>query len=128
MTWQFPDAENVMCDLLDPIAPASTWLGDNWEKNLPQIQVNRIGGGLDPDEVTDTARLQVAVYAANRAAAQKLNTLVRNTVREAEFSEVGGVQIDTTSEAIAGQQVPDKNPDDRRVISTYTLAFREQDL
>lgn len=128
MTWQFPDAENVMCDLLDPIAPASTWLGDGWEKNLPQIQVNRIGGGLDPDEVTDTARLQVAVYAVNRAAAQKLNTLVRNAVREAEFSEVGGVQIDTTSEAIAGQQVPDKNPDDRRVISTYTLAFREQDL
>lgn len=128
MTWQFPDAENVMCDLLESIAPASTWLGDNWEKNLPQIQVNRIGGGLDPDEVTDTARLQVAVYAVNRAAAQKLNTLVRNAVREAEFSEVGGVQIDTTSEAIAGQQVPDKNPDDRRVISTYTLAFREQDL
>lgn len=128
MTWQFPDAENVMCDLLDPIAPASTWLGDDWEKNLPQIQVNRIGGGLDPDEVTDTARLQVAVYAVNRAAAQKLNTLVRNAVREAENTEVGGVQIDTTSEAIAGQQIPDKNPDDRRVISTYTLAFREQDL
>lgn len=128
MTWQFPDAENVMCDLLDPIAPASTWLGDDWEKNLPQIQVNRIGGGLDPDEVTDTARLQVAVYAVNRAAAQKLNTLVRNAVRDAEFAEVGGVQIDTTSEAIAGQQIPDKNPDDRRVISTFTLAFREQDL
>lgn len=128
MTWQFPDAENVMCDLLDPIAPASTWLGDDWEKNLPQIQVNRIGGGLDPDEVTDTARLQVAVYAVNRAAAQKLKTLVRNAVREAENTEVGGVQIDTTSEAIAGQQIPDKNPDDRRVISTFTLAFREQDL
>ncbi|TSD48583.1 hypothetical protein FFI94_022225 [Rhodococcus sp. KBS0724] len=128
MTWQFPDAENVMCDLLDPIAPASTWLGDDWEKNLPQIQVNRIGGGLDPDEVTDTARLQVAVFAVNRAEVQRLNTLVRNAVREAEFSEVGGVQIDTTSEAIAGQQVPDSNPDDRRVISTYTLAFREQDL
>lgn len=128
MTWQFPDAENVMCDLLDPIAPASTWLGDGWEKNLPQIQVNRIGGGLDPDEVTDTARLQVAVYAVNRAAAQKLNTLVRNAIRDAANTEVGGVQIDATSEAIAGQQIPDKNPDDRRVISTYTLAFREQDL
>lgn len=128
MTWQWPDAENVMCDLLDPIAPASTWLGDDWEKNLPQIQVNRIGGGVDLDEVTDTARLQVAVYAVNRAEVQRLNTLVRNAVRDAENTEVGGVQIDTTTEAIAGQQVPDSNPDDRRVISTYTLSFREQDL
>ena len=51
MTWQFPDAENVMCDLLDPIAPASTWLDEGWLENLPQIQVNRIGGGLDADEV-----------------------------------------------------------------------------
>ena len=126
MVWKFPDAEAVMCDLIEPHAPASTMLADDWEDHLPQVQVNRTGGAAD--DVTDTARLQVAVYAATRAAAWNLSSAIRETVLDAVNEAPGGVLIDDATEAIAGQQIPDIDPDDRRVISTYNLSFRRQNL
>jgi hypothetical protein len=130
MVWKFPDAEAVMCDLIEPFAPAATFLDEDWEKNLPQVQVNRIGGSAD--DVTDTARLQVAVYNVDRASTWDLASQIREAVLNAaddiDNPAPGGVLIDSATEAVAGQQVPDLDPDDRRVISTYELSFRRQNL
>ncbi len=117
-----------MCDLIEPLAPASTFLDDDWEKHLPQVQVNRAGGSAD--DVTDTARLQVAVYHEDRALAWALASDIRERILavDDEGEAVNGVLIDSAREAIAGQQVPDIDPDDRRVISTYQLSFRRQNL
>lgn len=128
MVWQYPDAEAVMCDLLEPIAPTCTFLPDGWEDELPMVQVNRVGGGIDLDDVTDTARLQVAVFADDRAQAWALASRIREAVTHSGGTAPGGVLIDSGTEAIAGQQVPDIDPDDRRVISTYNLEFRKQNL
>lgn len=122
MTGLFPDAEAVMCDLLTPLAPTATFLSEGWVDTLPVIQVNRVGGGAD--SITDIARLQVAVFAGTRAAAWQLANQVRQTVLTAGNTRVGGVLIDSASESTAGQQIPDIDPDDKRVISTYQLAFR----
>lgn len=136
MTWQFPDTEAVAVALLNPIVPAYTMLPEGWENTLPVLQVNRVGGSCD--DVTDTARLQVAIWASDRAAAWHLASQVRHAILESGNTAVDGVKnygtlvdgvlIDSASESVAGQQVPDLHPDDRRVIATYQLAFREQDL
>lgn len=128
MAWQYPDAEAVMCALLEPIAPTCTFLPDDWEENLPVIQVNRVGGGVDVDDVTDTARLQVAVWAGDRATVWALAARIRGAVTQSGGTAPGGILIDRGSEAIAGQQVPDIDPDDSRVISTFHLEFRKQNL
>ena len=129
MPWRFPDAEAVMCDLLEPVAPAvSTYLADDWEANLPQVEVHRVGGSAD--DVTDTARLQVAVYHSSRALVWALASDIRELILgvDDEGAVVNGVLIDSAHEVIAGQQVPDIDPDDRRIISTYELSFRRQNL
>jgi hypothetical protein len=129
MVWRFPDAEAALMDLIVTVAPSATIatiLDTGWEKNLPQIQVNRIGGSAD--DVTDTARLQVAVYHKTRALTWALASSIRELVLESANEAPGGVLIDSASEVIAGQQVPDIDPDDRRVISTYQLSFRRQNL
>lgn len=128
MVWQYPDAEAVMCTLLEQIAPTYTFLPDDWEDMLPVIQVNRVGGGIDADDVTDTARIQVAVFADDRATVWSLAARIRDAVTQSGGTAPGGVLIDRGSEAIAGQQVPDIDPDDRRVISTFNLEFRKQNL
>ena len=136
MTWQFPDAEAVAVALLTPIVPAVTALPPGWEQNLPIMQVNRIGGNCD--DVTDVARLQLAIWHNSRAEVWQIAKAVRAAVLASggetvdgvmNYGEpVDGVLIDTASEAVAGQQLPGFSPDDRRVIATYQLAFREQDL
>ena len=109
-----------MCDLLEPIAPTFTYLDD--PDAVPVIQVNRVGGSAD--SITDVARLQVAVFAASRAQVWQLASQIRDTILSAKGKRVNGVLIDNATESIAGQQIPDIDPDDRRVISTYQLSFR----
>lgn len=118
----FPDAEAVVCDLLEQVAPTATFLDKGWDDVLPVIQVNRIGGSAD--SITDVARIQVAVWAETRAQVWQLASQIRDLIRYAGNTRVNGVLIDWTEESIAGQQVPDVDPDDRRVISTYQFAFR----
>ena len=118
----FPDAEAVVCDLLEQVAPTATFLDKGWGDVLPVIQVNRIGGSRD--SITDVARIQVAVWAESRAQVWQLANQIRDLVLYAGNTRVNGVLIDWTEESIAGQQVPDIDPDDRRVISTFQFAFR----
>jgi hypothetical protein len=118
----FPDVEAVVCDLLEQVAPTTTYLDKGWDDVLPVIQVNRVGGSRD--SITDVARVQVAVWAETRAQVWQLANQIRDLILYAGNTRVNGVLIDWTEESIAGQQVPDIDPDDRRVISTYQFAFR----
>jgi hypothetical protein len=119
---KFPDAEAVVCDLLEQVAPTATQLDKGWDDVLPVIQVNRIGGRRD--QITDVARIQVAVWASSRAEVRTLADDIDELILSAGNTRVNGVLIDWTEQSIAGQQVPDVDPDDRRIISTYQLAFR----
>ncbi|WP_405159839.1 hypothetical protein OG203_25685 [Nocardia sp. NBC_01499] len=119
MSW--PDAEAVMVALLDPIAQTDTVMTP--ATKVPFIQVNRVGG--TDDGITDRPVVQVAVFGATRAQAWALAEEVRHAVRAAAGSMVGGVLVDDTRTALGHQQIPEIDPDDRRVISTYQLSFRE---
>lgn len=118
----YPDAETVLLDLLEPIAPAVTSLPARFEP--PMIVVERVGGAPDPDDVTDYPLLQVSCYGARRPDAWSLSGQCQVAILSSPCSEVNGVLIDYAEVAIGGQQVPDMDPDDRRVVSTYRLGFR----
>nr|WP_280442930.1 hypothetical protein [Nocardia brasiliensis] len=110
-----------MAELLDPIAPTDTVMTP--ATKVPFIQVNRVGG--TDDGITDRPVVQVAVFAATRAHAWALAEQVRHAVLGAAGALIGGVLVDDARTAIGHQQIPEIDPDDRRVISTYQLSFRE---
>lgn len=118
----FPDAENVVMTLLDPLGSTVTSLPR--QVVPPVIVVNRVGG--TDDGITDRPLVQVSCYGTDRPAAWSLSGQCQQAILNASGQAVGGILVDSTGTAAGGQQVPDLNPDDRRVISTYRLAIRRQ--
>ncbi|QBS43863.1 hypothetical protein DMB37_30975 [Nocardia sp. CS682] len=117
----WPDSEAVVVALLDPIAYADTVIDE--KTPLPCYQVNRVGG--TDDGVTDRPVLQVAAFAATRAQAWTLAEQARRAILTSPGTSVAGVLVDNAQTAIGHQQIPEIDPDDRRVISSYVLSFRE---
>lgn len=118
----YPNVEDVLCDLLDPIAPTDTWRDPS--RGLPIIIVRRIGGR--EDGVTDRPAVRVQVEADDYPQARDLAATVRGIILESGCTNVNGVLIDTANEVTAQQQTPAFNPEDNNVTSTYVLSFRKQ--
>lgn len=119
-TRPFPDAEGVMLALLAPVA--STVVVSPVAMDEPLIQVRRTGGS--DDGVTDHARIEVECVAFDRHNAWRLAECVRQRVLAAGATVQDGALIDRTTVETAPQQVPEDNPDIRRVVATYRLAMR----
>jgi hypothetical protein len=116
----FPDAERVAVELLHPLAPAMVVTPRQITE--PIIQVRRVGG--TDDGVTDFARIEVGCIAFTRHEAWHLAEAVRQRILNARATVHGGALIDRTAVEIAPQQIPDENPDIRRVVATYRLSMR----
>lgn len=118
----YPNVEDVLCDLLDSIAPTITWRDP--DRALPYIFVRRIGGR--EDGFIDRPAVRVEVTADNYESARDLSKVVRETILRSGCTEVNGILIDTAEEVVANQQTPAFNPEDNNVTSTYVLSFRKQ--
>ena len=123
----YPDAEDVLTDLLADLGTAVTALPEEEDfgfELLPMIVVNRIGGA--EDGITDHPIMAVLVVAKSRREAWRVSGLVRERIASVniEPTEAGGVLIDASREVEGNNQVPDINPDNRVVDSTYVLDFR----
>ncbi|MBF6063018.1 hypothetical protein IU500_12420 [Nocardia terpenica] len=110
-----------MVALLDPIASSDTVM--TAATGLPCFQVNRVGGA--DDGISDRPVLQVAAFAETRAQAWELAEKARQAILDAPGTLVAGVLVDDARTAVGHQQIPDIDPDDRRVVSSYVLSFRE---
>ncbi|TDC92355.1 hypothetical protein E1161_13355 [Saccharopolyspora aridisoli] len=119
-TRPFPDAEQVVMALLEPLATVVVVSPREISNSL--IQIHRAGGA--DDGVTDIARLETECIACSRHDAWRLAEAVRQRVLNAAASVHAGALIDRTAVEIAPQQVPDDNPDIRRVVATYRLSMR----
>ncbi|MFI8976914.1 hypothetical protein ACIGO9_28810 [Nocardia asteroides] len=124
----FPDAELVVLDLLDDLGWCCTAMPDpeQWDALMPIIAVNRIGGGLDRDGITDRAMVAVVVVGANRPAAWQAAAAVRQRICSAGGTAVNGVLIDTASEETGNSQDPNLASDNRFVEATFWLSFRQR--
>lgn len=134
----YPDAELVCLAIVDLLKAENggpvenlttgTFLWDDWSP--PLIQVNRIGGAPDVSDITDYPLLRLAMYGEDRMAAWNLAGQVEGLLigmrhRAVYVPEYGAnVLLDSVDIAVGGQQLPDTDPDDRRVVKDLVIGFR----
>lgn len=128
-TLSFPDLEQVAEDLAAPYGYACKFLPEDFDARISSgeavILVARVGG--TDDGVTDRALIQVAVYGVDRPTAWDTSRAIQTSVQALQWGgQVGDVFVDSTSTAAGRIQVPDVDPDDRRVITIYQLEARRQ--
>lgn len=124
----FPDAEDVLMDLLDPFGHVCSGMPkkDEFESLLPIIFCQRIGGGVSPSGIDDVPMMMVLVFHRTRPEARQLSARCREAILGAGRTNVNGVLVDWTREATGVQNLPDLNPDNRAVESTYWMCFRKR--
>lgn len=135
----WPDAERVVMGILDRIGSipvfgtteTGTHLVPDWDP--PFWQVRRVGGGPE-DGITDIALVQIHSYGATRDAAWDLAAVAEHYMLEAggrnvyDLPRFGTVLVDWTDLAVGGSEVPELDPDDRRVTKDYAIACRKHIL
>ncbi|MFD9952474.1 phage tail termination protein [[Kitasatospora] papulosa] len=101
-------------------------LPDRLETKLPLVWVQAAGGA--DDRVTDTATVDVHVFAATRAETWDLTELVRTAMHALAATHVPGQKavIDDVATDQRPALVPYGNPALRRSVATYTVATRER--
>lgn len=138
----YPDAELFVLSLLDAFLPElvetvpqmavekiDTWLPEAFDP--PFIRIQRTGGAPDGLDITDYPILTVATYGETRQTAWSLSRVVEQILLGAKYHsievlDVGWVLCDTVFLNAGGEQLPDLDPDDRRVVASYVFGFRRQ--
>lgn len=128
-TLSFPDVEQIMEDLGNLHGFGCKYLPEDFDQRLAAgqavILVARIGG--TDDGVTDKALVQVAVYGKDRPTAWGASQGLQNSLHDLRYGgQVGDAYVDTTATAAGKVQIPDVDPDDRRVIAVYQIDTRRQ--
>lgn len=131
----YPDAELFGLGLLDLHLADLSAFGVTTQKidtffpdrfDPPFIRIQRSGGVPDALDVTDYPILSVSCFGSTRMAAWDLSRTVERIFLSAKCQRVDGVLCDYAAIAEGAQQVPDLDPDDRRVDRAYALGFRRQ--
>lgn len=135
----FPDTELLVLDLvqrfldeLDPAGQAVTYLPANYaeivESGTPLVRVYR--GGMASRDLFDPAAVQLGVIAASRADSWAVMEYLRQVLLSFDHGgpvkrEDGSVSmIDSISEVVGPQQLPELNPDLRLVPATFRVVTR----
>lgn len=121
----FPDIEETVMALLDPIAPADTVTPE--KITTPVIRVLRVGGS--DNGITDFPRVEVSCFAPTRNQAREMSELCRQVILASKASSVEipdgpTVYIDNARTDTPPQQVPYDNPDLTRAQAYYRFALR----
>ncbi|MFI9506978.1 hypothetical protein [Nocardia sp. NPDC052566] len=98
---EFPDFEQLLIDLLTPIAITAASLpatGPLVDAALPMIWVRKLSGSHDINKVTYIAKVRVVAIAQTRTAAAKLAAKVREAVLGSPGTRVNGVLVDWSEE------------------------------
>lgn len=118
-----PDAENLLCDLLDDLGNhVGTWFPDSFDDAFPIIHVQRVGGPRSRN--FDDPLIQVAVICPTRAASQSLMVQVTERILASPGTVVSGQLIDLARDRTGPQQVPYIDPDPRMVVRTFEFSWR----
>lgn len=124
---QFPDSENVICDLAEQVlgwGKAFNELPEDISTLLPCAWCFKVGGSTDG--ITDRPILQVNIIAKTRTEALALSNQIRELVLDIRGRKVGGVLVDTAEEQNGIRLAAAPMPKQPMVQSTYMLHFRRQ--
>ncbi|MBM4686250.1 hypothetical protein GS532_21195 [Rhodococcus hoagii] len=119
---EFPDAETVVMDLLAQVAYTCTMVDK--DTPMPHIRVARTGG--TDDDVTDSPEVEVECFARTGAEAKSMAKQCRKLIDGAGATNVNGVLVDDASCLVGFMQIPDIDPDDRRLVGVFQFEFRRQ--
>lgn len=122
----FADVEDVVMELLEPVAPTVTIPPPNFVP--PLIQVSRVGGA--DDGLTDRPLVFVACFGRTYALARSMAENCRQRILAAACTAVAlpgyphGVLIDRAETVAPPAELPADNPEMRRKTATYRLELR----
>lgn len=126
---EFPDFEQVLIDLLTPMAYVCTTLpesADLMQQALPLFWVRRVGGGLDADGITDTAHMQVMAFSYTRRLSEQLSRQARRAILESPGTSINGVLLDWAEEITGLIEMADIDPLNRTVEIAFAIDARRQ--
>lgn len=128
----FDDLGAQIFDGPDPRRPSTcTFLPKGYGDMLPIIRLYRGGGAADSGVLSDSASVQVLTIADTREESWSLMEFCRmwllsyargGTVIRADGSKT---LVDSVSELVGPQQIPDLNPDKRMVPLTFRVICRK---
>lgn len=116
----FPDAEDLMLDLLDPLG--TVVLATPVSLVPPLIVVRRVGGFSD--RITDFAVIQVETYGSTHEQAAGLAESCRQVIIASPATVAGGTSVDSARTVGAPTFVDYGQPLVHRYIATYNIEFR----
>lgn len=122
----FADAEAVVLEILDAVAPTVTATPAEFEP--PMVLVQRSGG--EDDGITDYPSVEVTCFGETRQDAWRMAEQCRQMILAAACTAVEvdgfplGVLVDVTSTVTPAQQLPDPRRDLRVVTASYRLGMR----
>ncbi|MFG2001685.1 hypothetical protein ACGFNU_21295 [Spirillospora sp. NPDC048911] len=120
----FPSAERIIAAVVDDLGEVGAETSTTLQDDLPFIRVRRIGGA--DDQVTDIARVDVRVYAADLSGAKALAETIRQRLISGPSATADGV-LDRAATEVGPQEVPGPDPDHYRVVSTtYRVSVRRR--
>ena len=126
---EFPDFEQVLIDLLTPIAYTCTTLpksAELMEQALPLLWVRRVGGGLDADGITDTAHMQITAFSYTRRLSVQLARQARRAILGSPGADINGVLLDWAEEITGLIEMGDIDPLNRTEEIAFALDARRQ--
>ncbi|WP_032380955.1 phage tail termination protein [Rhodococcoides fascians] len=126
---EYPDFEQVLVDLLTPIAYTCTTIPDSpeeLEEAMPLIWARRTGGAPDVDDITDNAMVQLTIFSHTRSQSQRIAGKAKRATRDAGGTRVNGVLIDHTHEMSGVLEIPDLDPLNRTVQVGFVISARRQ--
>lgn len=129
----YPDGELVMMAIHGPADNEliGTWIPDEPPKGTVVIQ--RIGGGPDPQDLTDYGLYRVLYYGDTRQEAMDLSRdgerlvmahrgrCIRRPGHPANDTLIDDVAVD-----VNGTLDQDLDPDERRIVKNYIMGLRRQ--
>lgn len=124
----FPDAEDVVMALLEPVAPTTTDTAATLDSETPVIKVTRVGGA--DDFFTDRPLVEVAVFAPTYEQARQVAHACQQVILASGGRTIvtpdhpGGVLIDKAETVSAPLRVPYENENLRHKAATYQFAWR----
>lgn len=119
----FPDIERILGDLLADLGTVGSETNIDLQTRLPYIRVHRIGGA--DDRITDPARVDIDVYAADATAAKAVTETIRQRLISGPSATAHGI-IDRAWTESGPQTAPTDDPNLRRVITTYRISMRRR--
>lgn len=120
----FPSVERIVAATVGDLATVGVETSATLQADLPFIRVRRIGG--TDDRVTDTARVDIRVYATGLSAAKTLSETIRQRLISAPTSTAHGV-LDRAVTEVGPQEIPGPDPETYRVVSaTYRASVRRR--